>query len=211
MKITEVGTISERIAQMVQHFNKGNKSAFAKAVGISNQSLGEMVGERQGAPSFAALQKMLTAFPEVSPEWLVFGRGPMLGAKMLEAIMPAAEGPPTGIGALASLLVFELSWAAENKPARRSHWHRLVQLPVELSAGRHLCEPALARYAPGGRPSAAEMRLTVLDSSYHLGRHVLEVLLGEKVIAGPAANYDQVVHQLRAVGWQQSPGGVSEN
>ena len=47
--------MSERIAQMVEHFHKGNKSAFAKAVGISNQSLGEIVGARQSAPSFTAL------------------------------------------------------------------------------------------------------------------------------------------------------------
>lgn len=86
MKPTEVGTISERIAQMVQHFHKGNKSAFAKAVGISNQSLGEMVGERQGAPSFAALQKILAAFPQLRTEWVLFGRG-----EMREAKMPVAE------------------------------------------------------------------------------------------------------------------------
>lgn len=74
----ENGSVSERIAQMVEHFNKGNKSAFAKAVGISNQSLGEIVGARQSAPSFAALQKMLTAFPEVRMEWLIMGKGEML-------------------------------------------------------------------------------------------------------------------------------------
>jgi hypothetical protein len=74
----EQTSVSERIAQMVQHFTKGNKSAFAKTVGISNQSLGEIVGARQSAPSFTALQKMLEAFPQVRIEWLVMGRGSML-------------------------------------------------------------------------------------------------------------------------------------
>ena len=71
-------TVNERISALVKYYNAGNKSAFAKAVGISNQSLGEILGGRRSAPSFAALQKLFTAFPEVSMEWVFFGKGPML-------------------------------------------------------------------------------------------------------------------------------------
>jgi hypothetical protein len=74
----EQDTVSERVAMLVQHYTKGNKSAFAKMVGISNQSLGEIVGARQSAPSFSALQKIFLAFPQVRMEWLILGRGPML-------------------------------------------------------------------------------------------------------------------------------------
>jgi len=74
----EQGSVNERIKMLVEHFAKGNKSAFARAVGISNQSLAEILGARQSAPSFAALQKILTAFPQVRMEWFVFGRVPML-------------------------------------------------------------------------------------------------------------------------------------
>ena len=77
----EKESVSERIARMVNFFSKGNKSAFAKQVGISNQSLGEIVGARQSTPSFAALQKILIAFPEVRIKWLVLGRGAMLTEK----------------------------------------------------------------------------------------------------------------------------------
>ncbi len=63
---------------MVEQFKQGNKSAFAKACGISNQSLAEILGNRQSAPSFAALQKILIGFPEVRVEWLVMGKGAML-------------------------------------------------------------------------------------------------------------------------------------
>jgi excisionase family DNA binding protein len=70
-------TVSQRIATMLDHFSKGNKSAFAKAVGISNQSLGEIVGGRQNAPSFAALQKIALAYPSISLSWLVLGEGSM--------------------------------------------------------------------------------------------------------------------------------------
>ncbi|RZK29118.1 MAG: hypothetical protein EOO61_21135 [Hymenobacter sp.] len=73
-------TVNERIAIMINNFAKGNKSAFAKAVGISNQSLGEIVGARQSLPSFPALQKIISAFPQVRIEWLVMGKGEMLKA-----------------------------------------------------------------------------------------------------------------------------------
>lgn len=74
----EQESVNQRIAELVQHYKKGNKSAFAKAVGISNQSLGEILGGRQSAPSFAALQKIALAYPQVRMEWLVLGQGPML-------------------------------------------------------------------------------------------------------------------------------------
>jgi hypothetical protein len=73
-------SVNERIAKMINHFKKGNKSAFAKEVGISNQSLGEIVGARQSLPSFTALQKIIIAFPQVRIEWIVMGKGDMLKA-----------------------------------------------------------------------------------------------------------------------------------
>lgn len=92
----EQNSVNERVNQMVEHFHKGNKSAFAKAAGISNQSLGEIVGARQSAPSFAALQKILNAFPEVRIEWLVMGKGEMLLPKSAQWIDPFAETAEEG-------------------------------------------------------------------------------------------------------------------
>lgn len=63
---------------LVDSLAKGNKSAFSKSVGISNQSLAEILGKRQSAPSFSALQKIFIAFPQVRMEWLVLGVGEML-------------------------------------------------------------------------------------------------------------------------------------
>jgi hypothetical protein len=92
----EQNSVNERINQMVEYFHKGNKSAFAKAAGISNQSLGEIVGARQSAPSFAALQKIIAAFPEVRIEWLVMGRGEMLPPKPAEWVDPFARTSEDG-------------------------------------------------------------------------------------------------------------------
>jgi len=74
----EQTTVNQRIEQLVEHFCHGNKSAFAKAIGISSQGLGEIIGGRQSAPSFAALQKIAVAYPSVSVHWLVLGEGSML-------------------------------------------------------------------------------------------------------------------------------------
>lgn len=63
---------------LVNFLSKGNKSAFSKSVGISNQSLAEILGKRQSAPSFSALQKIFVAFPQIRMEWLVLGEGEML-------------------------------------------------------------------------------------------------------------------------------------
>lgn len=74
----EQSTVNQRIKILVDTFSAGNKSAFAKRVGISNQSLGEIVGQRHSSPSFPALQKLLKAFPQLCTDWLLLGEGPML-------------------------------------------------------------------------------------------------------------------------------------
>lgn len=71
-------TVNERIKILVDELASGNKSSFARSIGISNQSLGEIIGGRQSAPSFAALQKLFASFPQVRMEWLIMGYGPML-------------------------------------------------------------------------------------------------------------------------------------
>jgi hypothetical protein len=71
-------TVNKRIKILVDQLAEGNKSSFARSIGISNQSLGEIIGGRQSAPSFAALQKIFISFPQVRMEWLILGSGPML-------------------------------------------------------------------------------------------------------------------------------------
>jgi transcriptional regulator with XRE-family HTH domain len=71
-------TVNERIVILIKELTKGNKSEFARLIGISNQSLSEIVGSRQSAPSFATLQKLFIAFPQVSMPWLILGKEAMI-------------------------------------------------------------------------------------------------------------------------------------
>jgi phage repressor protein C with HTH and peptisase S24 domain len=71
-------TINQRISLLVQELDSGNKLAFSKRIGMSNQGLGEIIGERQSTPSFPKLTQMLRALPQVRMEWLLLGEGEML-------------------------------------------------------------------------------------------------------------------------------------
>ena len=90
LQINEVGTVGERINKLVDHFCKGNKTAFGRAADIQSGVLAGIVGGRGSKPGFEILQKLLTAYPTVEPTWLLFGRGPML---LDGAAQPAGNNP----------------------------------------------------------------------------------------------------------------------
>ena len=70
--------VSDRIETLITHFCKGNKSLFAKQIGVTPSVIGNITGERRGNPSFEVAQKILDAFVTISPDWLMLGRGSML-------------------------------------------------------------------------------------------------------------------------------------
>lgn len=67
-------TINERFGKIIRALYGGNKSAFATAVGIAPSVVDNIVGKRQGKPSFEVIEKV-SALAEVNVEWLVTGRG----------------------------------------------------------------------------------------------------------------------------------------
>lgn len=67
-------TINERVEIIIQVLFRGNKRAFAKAVGISPTVVENVVGARKGKPSYDVLEK-ICANANISAEWLFFGTG----------------------------------------------------------------------------------------------------------------------------------------
>ena len=65
-------TINERFEWIIQILFKGNKRAFAKAVGISPTVVENIVGTRKGNPSYDVLCKVC-ANTNISAEWILFG------------------------------------------------------------------------------------------------------------------------------------------
>ena len=72
-------SINDRLQIIVNEFFDGNKAQFAKAVNIPPTSISNYFNEkRQSKPSSEMLCKILNVVDELSPEWLLTGKGSML-------------------------------------------------------------------------------------------------------------------------------------
>lgn len=85
-------SINERFDQIIGTLFKGNKSAFANAIGVTPSVVDNIVGKRQGKPSFDVVEKV-SALAEINIDWLITGKGDML--KSSKGIKPTKDG--TGI------------------------------------------------------------------------------------------------------------------
>lgn len=72
--------INKRFEVIINSVYKGNQSAFAKAVGVTPTVIANVVGTRQGKPSFDVISK-ICANANISADWLLTGHGPMLKTK----------------------------------------------------------------------------------------------------------------------------------
>lgn len=73
-------TVNERIKILIDTFDGGVSSRFAKRIGVSPSVVSAYLpdNERQGEPGFSVLQKIINAIPEIQSEWLLRGSGDML-------------------------------------------------------------------------------------------------------------------------------------
>ncbi len=69
--------VNDRFKEIINSLYKGNKRAFAQSVGVSATVVENVVGARQGKPSYDVLEK-ICANANISAEWLLTGRGEML-------------------------------------------------------------------------------------------------------------------------------------
>lgn len=71
--------ILERLKEYID--SKGiSVSAFEKSIGMSNASFGKSL-KNKGAIGTDKLENILTVYPDLSPDWLLTGRGEMLKSK----------------------------------------------------------------------------------------------------------------------------------
>lgn len=82
--------INKRFEVIINSVYKGNQSAFAKAVGVTPTVIANVVGTRQGKPSFDVISK-ICANANISADWLLTGHGPMLKTKGSNQSYSAAE------------------------------------------------------------------------------------------------------------------------
>ena len=79
-------TINERIQAIIDQQYGKNKRAFANAVGVGATVIQNIVGTRQGKPSYDVLEQICTN-ANISPGWLLTGNGPMLKPDKCEPIV----------------------------------------------------------------------------------------------------------------------------
>lgn len=68
-------TVNERVNFLVNTLKEGNKSAFAKDIGVGGGVIQDIVGGRLNKPSFDVLNKIVNAYPQIDIPWLVTGEG----------------------------------------------------------------------------------------------------------------------------------------
>lgn len=67
-------SINKRVLELVKLKTGGNKAKFADIIGWKPQYMSRVT--KDGGPAGLALvERILTAFPDVSPHWLIFGKG----------------------------------------------------------------------------------------------------------------------------------------
>lgn len=70
-------TINERFDELIKVLYGGNKRAFAKALEVAPTVIENVVGSRQGKPSFEVIAKVC-ALANINAEWVVCGTGDMM-------------------------------------------------------------------------------------------------------------------------------------
>jgi transcriptional regulator with XRE-family HTH domain len=70
-------SINSRLEEIINTLYKGNKRAFSSVIGVSPTVIENVVGTRQGKPSYDVIEK-ICAKANISPDWLITGTGSML-------------------------------------------------------------------------------------------------------------------------------------
>jgi transcriptional regulator with XRE-family HTH domain len=68
--------MTERILSIIKYFNL-SPSDFAEKIGVQRSSISHLISGRN-KPSLEFIQKILSRFPEINPEWILSGNGKML-------------------------------------------------------------------------------------------------------------------------------------
>lgn len=71
--------MAARVKWVLVVMEGGNQTAFGAAVGITQQAVSKIAAG--GGVSGDVLERIALAYPEVSPEWLLTGRGRRLRRK----------------------------------------------------------------------------------------------------------------------------------
>ena len=68
--------MKDRLIKILTHYGY-NATRLADEIGVQRSGISHIISGRN-LPSFDFITKVLTRFPDIDPDWLVLGKGPML-------------------------------------------------------------------------------------------------------------------------------------
>ena len=115
--------IDQRFAQLIQQFGL-TKNSFAISLGKTASVVQHLIDGRN-KPGFDLMCKVFEVYPNVSRDWLLLGRGPMLvGSNGLSGPAVAAAQPavpePESWALMAGGLAGLVGWARRRAAAKRA-------------------------------------------------------------------------------------------
>lgn len=105
-----------RIKQVME-YKQMSPTAFADTIDINRSSLTHIFSGRN-QPSLDVAKKILSAFPEISTEWLIMGIGDMVQADKIPS-KPSLEIPPVSVSTVDNMLQTDLFAAMEMEETPR--------------------------------------------------------------------------------------------
>lgn len=72
-----MNTINERLIFLLNEIFKGNVSEFARATGVPQPTLNNIVGNRMSKPSIDNLERIVNSIEIIDANWLITGKGEM--------------------------------------------------------------------------------------------------------------------------------------
>lgn len=76
MEDTQV-IVNKRIKYIIDDYEKCSQKFFAEKIGVSQSAISSLFSQRENKPGLDMLQKIAIAYPELSLDWLLIGRGSM--------------------------------------------------------------------------------------------------------------------------------------
>ena len=86
-------SVNDRILYLIDNQLGGNKKKFAERIGFAPQVVFNIVSGRKSKPSFDVLEAIISSFDEISPEWLLTGKGAMLRDQSAPEVAPPPSEP----------------------------------------------------------------------------------------------------------------------
>lgn len=77
--------MKDRLLKIIKHYNL-TSTRFADELGVERSGISHILSGRN-QPSYDFIVKLMKHYPEISPDWLIMGNGPMTRAGIKEKVI----------------------------------------------------------------------------------------------------------------------------